>query len=157
MTPERRAWGHMIERCTNPRHPKWPRYGGRGIKVCHEWRHNSKAFIAYMGPRPSPKHSLDRINNDGNYEPGNVQWATRQQQQRNTIQNIFIELAGTRRPLWQWLEYFNLKRSTFERRIERGWPIEKALTTKPKHCDLGYLKRRAAQIDAIKAFAKMGK
>lgn len=78
-TPEYRAWAGAIERCK--RHEN---YAGRGITVCAEWRNSFEAFYAHVGPRPSPAHSLDRFpDNDGNYEPGNVRWATRTQQNRN--------------------------------------------------------------------------
>jgi len=75
--PEYRVWVGMKDRCYNPRNPQWMRWGGRGIKVCDEWRDDFMAFFRYVGKRPSAKHSIDRWpNNDGNYEPGNVRWAT---------------------------------------------------------------------------------
>jgi len=84
-TPEYSAWCALIGRCTNPRNKGWRYYGGRGITVCERWRHDFTAFLADMGPRPSPNHSIDRFpDNDGNYEPGNARWATDQQQNANT-------------------------------------------------------------------------
>ncbi|MGW3594974.1 hypothetical protein [Streptomyces sp. NPDC005167] len=83
-TPEWWAWQGMRQRCTNPKSTEWHNYGGRGIRVCAEWMSSFEAFFAEVGPRPSGGHSLDRINNNGNYEPGNVRWATASQQQRNT-------------------------------------------------------------------------
>lgn len=80
--PEYRAWGAMIQRCTNPNHPRWKYYGARGIRVCQSWR-SFTAFYADLGPRPSAHHSLDRIDNDGNYEPGNCRWATVVEQRNN--------------------------------------------------------------------------
>lgn len=80
---EYRSWTHMIGRCENPKDKDYHHYGGRGISVCPRWRHSFSAFLADVGPKPTPRHSIDRINNDGNYEPGNVQWATRSQQMRN--------------------------------------------------------------------------
>jgi hypothetical protein len=77
------AWDALIRRCCDPRHASFARYGGRGIHVCERWRHDFMAFLADMGPRPSPAHSIDRRDNDGGYEPGNCRWATRSQQQRN--------------------------------------------------------------------------
>lgn len=73
---EYRAWCHMIGRCHNPADKSYPRYGGRGTSVCDEWRTDFAAFLAHIGPAPSPQHSVDRIENDRGYEPGNVRWAT---------------------------------------------------------------------------------
>jgi hypothetical protein len=85
--PEYNIWLAMKMRCTNPRAPHWHRYGGRGISVCDRWTGDDgfASFLADVGPRPSPDHSIDRFpNNDGNYEPGNVRWATDLEQARNT-------------------------------------------------------------------------
>lgn len=82
-TPEYAAWGAMIQRCTNPRHPRWKYYGARGITICQRWRDSFPAFLADMGPRPSAGHSLDRVNNDGHYEPSNCRWATWPEQRAN--------------------------------------------------------------------------
>lgn len=81
-SPEYHAWFHMKARCLNPKNQRYAAYGERGISVCEQWM-TFDNFLADMGCRPSPDHSLDRINNDGNYEPGNCRWATRSQQQRN--------------------------------------------------------------------------
>ncbi len=80
------SWCAMIQRCTNPRAPSYPRYGGRGIKICDRWRDSFESFLADMGERPA-RMTLDRYpNNDGNYEPGNCRWATRADQNRNRVQ-----------------------------------------------------------------------
>lgn len=81
-SPEYAVWAAMLQRCLNRNHARWADWGGRGIKVCEEWR-KFERFIADVGLRPSSKHSLDRIDNDGNYEPGNVRWATSKEQSRN--------------------------------------------------------------------------
>lgn len=81
-SPEYLAWGHMRRRCQDPQHPQFRNYGGRGIAVCERWQ-EFQNFLADMGARPSPRHSLDRIDNDGSYEPGNCRWATKDVQQHN--------------------------------------------------------------------------
>ena len=84
VAPEYTAWTNMITRCTNPKHNRWHRYGGRGIAVCERWRNSYEAFLADVGRRPRPAYSLDRFPNcDGNYEPGNVRWATDSEQALN--------------------------------------------------------------------------
>ncbi len=82
-SPEYSAWAMMIARCTNPKNGQWHNYGARGIKVAEEWRRDFAAFLAHVGRRPTAEYSLDRINNEGNYEPGNVRWATASVQCRN--------------------------------------------------------------------------
>jgi hypothetical protein len=81
--PEYRAWCGMKERCLNPKNKSYKHYGARGITVCERWIDSFKNFIADMGRRPSPEHSIDRINNDGPYDPANCRWATYKQQLSN--------------------------------------------------------------------------
>lgn len=80
--PAYMCWVAMRQRCTNPKHVSYPRYGGNGIAVCGRWR-DFRLFLKDVGPRPSLGHSLDRIDCAGNYEPGNVRWATRSEQEKN--------------------------------------------------------------------------
>lgn len=82
-TPEYKAWIHARRRCTTPHDPAYKHYGGRGIRVCDEWMQSFAKFYDHIGPRPTEQHSLDRIDNDGHYEPGNVRWATKSEQAAN--------------------------------------------------------------------------
>jgi len=85
-TPEHNAWAEMIRRCFDPRRKCYEYYGGRGITVCNRWIENFENFYADMGPKPTPKHSIDRIDVNGNYEPSNCRWATPQEQSTNQRQ-----------------------------------------------------------------------
>ena len=95
-TSEYKTWGKMKDRCYNNKFRYYPYYGGRGIKVCDRWlgEHGFINFIKDMGPKPTPKHSIDRIDVNGNYEPNNCRWATNYEQKRNTTRNIWIEYKG---------------------------------------------------------------
>ena len=92
-------WIGMKSRCNNPNEPHFADYGGRGICVYPGWVNDFPAFYAYMGPRPSSKHSLDRIDNNGNYEPGNVRWATKTEQQANKRNTLMVNLSGENIPM----------------------------------------------------------
>lgn len=121
-------WAGMIQRCHNANAKTYPFYGGRGIKVCYEWRNSFEAFFKDMGERPKGK-SLDRINNDGNYEPSNCRWATNKQQKRNRRTTTMLTFNGETLALPDWAEKLGIKRKILERRVRDGWPIEKALST----------------------------
>lgn len=123
------TWSCMVGRCTNPKNPAWDRYGGRGIRVCNQWLASPMAFYEYVGTRPSPEHSIDRINNDGNYEPGNVRWASPKEQSRNMRKNVVLELDGEKMVLQDWAKRIGVHSRTLAERLDRGWPIRKALTT----------------------------
>lgn len=122
-----RAWASMITRCENPRSASYARYGGRGIRVCRGWRESFEAFAADMGPRPTGA-SLDRIDNDGHYEPGNCRWATQQQQQRNRRTNFRLTFGGQTACVSEWAEKTGLRPDTLLCRLKLGWSVEDALT-----------------------------
>lgn len=93
-TPEHMLWKAMVQRCTNPHNKSFRYYGGRGIAVCAAWRHDFLAFLRDVGPRPSPKMELDRIENGRGYEPGNVRWTSHHVQMRNTRRNVTTTIGG---------------------------------------------------------------
>lgn len=126
--PEYDAWVNMLSRCYNPDCESYPRYGGRGIRVCEQWKNSPEAFLADVGDRPSPKHSLDRIDNDGGYEPSNVRWSTYAEQNRNHSANIYIEHNGVRLVIQDWAARAGIKQQTLRSRLNRGWSVAKALT-----------------------------
>lgn len=96
-TPEYGAWRKAKGRCFDPNDRAFDNYGGRGITMCDAWANDFAAFLAHVGPRPSRHHSLDRIENDGHYEPGNVRWATRSQQSKNRRKGWTAKAWATRR------------------------------------------------------------
>lgn len=126
-TSEYRAWQTMRLRCLNPENAAYPDYGGRGIKVCERWLNSVQAFVDDMGLKPSPKHEIDRIDNDGHYEPGNCQWATRKHNDRNRRNNRWIDINGERRVLAEWCELKAMPRDVVNKRLMAGWPAERAL------------------------------
>ncbi len=124
----------MISRCYNPNNLEFRNYGGRGIHVCRRWRHTANGlrnFLSDMGPRPSDKHSIDRIDNDGNYTPANCRWATCAQQATNKRTNNRITYKGETKCVSEWARIFHMTYKLLWTRLSRGWPIEKALTQKP--------------------------
>lgn len=116
--PEFGVWMSMRSRCSNADDPD---YGGRGIRVCDRWEDSFENFLADMGPRPSPKHSIDRIDVNGNYEPGNVRWATAIEQQRNRRNTVRVLVAGRTVSLCDLSEETGLPMSTLRRRYRSGW------------------------------------
>jgi len=119
----------MLKRCHNANRPDYARYGGRGIRVCDAWRTSFVTFLRDVGPKPGRAYTLERINNDGDYEPGNVRWATRKEQARNSRRNVWLSLLGRVLLLDDWAKEIGIDRRTLRRRMLRGWDDEKVLTT----------------------------
>lgn len=118
----------MKFRCDNPKYKGYHRYGGRGIKVHEEWSHDFRAFYKYIGEPPTTMHSLDRIDNDGNYEPGNVRWATKHQQDNNKSQNVYYTYNGETKTLSDWARFRNINVQTLYARLHKySWGLERAL------------------------------
>ena len=120
------TWGAMIQRCTNPEMGNYQSYGGRGISVSPSWL-KFEGFLADMGERP-PGMTLDRINNDGNYEPGNCRWATRAEQSRNTRRNRTMIVGGERVLVTDVAEANGISAATARMRLHKGWPSSRAAT-----------------------------
>lgn len=119
-SPEFRIWSHMLERCSSPKSSSYERYGGRGISVCEKWKGSFNSFYQDVGPRPSSDHSIERIDNNGNYEPGNCRWATRIEQARNKRNNRIITAFGQSLCIAEWAEKTGIGVGTISQRIRRG-------------------------------------
>ena len=126
-TPEYNAWSSMKRRCLNSKTPSFKDYGGRGIRICDEWSRSFIEFLADVGLRPTPYHSLDRINNDGHYEPSNCRWASRRQQALNRRNTRFLVFEGDHVTLTELSEIAGIPFARLKSRIARGWPIERAV------------------------------
>ena len=126
-TPEHRAWVHLKGRCYDTADSGYPNYGGRGIGVCDEWLHDFPALAAHVGPRPSPQHTIERIDNNQGYIPGNVKWATRTEQARNRRSNRLFTREGVTLCAAEWAERYGLTTDRIHDRLQKGWDIERAL------------------------------
>lgn len=109
-TPEYIAYQSMKSRCDDPNNVAYPSHGGRGISVCEMWQNSFENFYADMGPRPSKKHSLDRKNNDGNYEPDNCRWATASMQARNMSRNRMVTIDDVSFCVADWCDLMGIDR-----------------------------------------------
>ena len=126
VTPTYHSWSNMKSRCTYPYIEKYRR---RNIEVCNRWRDSFESFLADMGERPEGK-TLDRIDNNKGYEPGNCRWATLKEQQRNTTRNKYLEYRGETRSLAEWSEVLGFSYSAVKQRINKlGWSVEKSFET----------------------------
>jgi hypothetical protein len=129
-TPEFNTWQGIKQRCYWPRYSQFHRYGGRGITVCDRWlgKGGFENFLTDMGKRPTRFHQLDRVNNDGNYEPGNCRWATPKEQADNRSTTVMLVAFGRKQAVGKWSKEFGIPSFTVINRIKSGWPVEKALT-----------------------------
>ena len=122
------TWLMMNARCSIPSQPNFHRYGGRGIRVCERWR-NFQNFLQDMGSKPSPKHTLDRINSDGDYEPSNCRWATKEEQSSNTSRNRRIQYRGVSKTISQWARFLKV---TFDwlhyRAVKKAIPMHEIVS-----------------------------
>lgn len=128
-TPEHRIWTGILTRCRNANVSYFKNYGGRGIKICDRWASSFEAFFADVGPRPSPSHSIDRIDVNGNYEPGNVRWATPLEQANNRRVTRTVTAAGETLSMVAWAKRLGCDPSTIYQRIASGWSEDRAVIT----------------------------
>jgi hypothetical protein len=127
-TPLHKTWMRMNRRCNNKNSESYHRYGGRGIKVCDRWK-SFENFYNDMFPSYSEGMTLERVDNDKDYEPSNVRWATKKEQANNRSTNRIITSDGVSKTLMQWSEVTGIPRTCIESRIKLGWSVERALTT----------------------------
>lgn len=126
-SPEHIAWSACFDRCYNPNHKGFHNYGGRGITVCERWKKSFVNFLADMGPRPSPNHSIDRKDNNGNYEPTNCRWATIKEQCRNRRGSRLITVQSMTITVAEFCERFNFPRPAIYARLNHGWSGDRLL------------------------------
>jgi hypothetical protein len=125
--PEYRCWVAMISRCYNENRKDYHHYGGRGITVCDRWKFDFFAFQSDMGPRPGPGYSIERMDNHGNYEPGNCVWATQAKQTNNKRNNRLVTAFGKTHTIAEWSRITGLKDRTIQRRLGLGWSDKDSL------------------------------
>lgn len=130
LTPTYKTWRSLKDRCLNPKATSYKSYGARGISLCAEWRDSFEAFLSDMGKRPSLGHSIDRINNDGDYTQNNCRWATRLQQQNNKRNNRKISWRGRVFTVAELARELGFTHSAVLKRIRLGWSVER-ITTEP--------------------------
>ena len=117
-SPEYLSWQNMLSRCRNKSHRSYPRYGGRGISVCHRWKKSFEHFLEDMGHKPTPRHTIERRDSNSNYEPSNCYWATYQEQNTNTSRNINIKIGDRTQCLKEWAIELGVNTSTIYARIK---------------------------------------
>lgn len=125
-TTEYQCWALIKGRCLNPKNPCFKDYGGRGIGMCEKWQSSFPSFLRDMGKRPAGGE-IERINNDGDYEPGNCRWATHQEQCWNRRSNRIIDHNGQSLPFTEWARRYGIPKTTLHSRLKRGIPFSEAI------------------------------
>lgn len=152
-TPEYHCWHDMVRRCTNPECDSYPDYGGRGIKVCDRWL-EFENFFADVGLRPSKSHTLDRIQNDGNYDPSNCRWTTQERQNRNTRNTVLWTYQGETLPVLDWADRLGIPGNLLRCRVQRGWPEDWCLNGPPKFDYSDMLGREFGSLTVVEVLPK---
>lgn len=127
-TAEYRLWSNIIDRCENPNNPSFSRYGGRGIRLCAEWRISFDAFFAGVGNKPGWANSLDRVDNDKGYDPGNVRWSTHKEQARNKSNTVRVIVDGETICVAELCERNGLPASRVRGRLKAGYSLDVAVS-----------------------------
>ena len=133
------TWYNVKARCTNPKNPRYSSYGGRGVSICEEWKHSFDTFKEWaLRHGYDDALSIDRIDNDGNYEPSNCRWISNREQQRNKRTNLFYTIGNETKTLTEWCEQYGVGFNTIKGRLGKGWGILEALTSplKDKRVDI---------------------
>lgn len=133
--PEYQIWKAMKARCLNPNHKNYAEYGGRGIAVCERWLNSFESFYADMGERPSKRHSIDRVDTNEGYSPGNCRWATQVEQTRNTRRSSSVTHKGETKTVAEWAESTGIKSTTLYKRVLAGWPADRIIETPARSCN----------------------
>ena len=131
-SPMYRIWSNMKARCYTKSSSRYANYGGRGIRVCDRWLESFDIFCEDMGPRPTSEHQIDRIDNDGDYEPSNCRWALRIEQARNRSTTRLITSGGETKCLQEWAQDLSVNPQTIADRLDRGWDKDKAVSTEAR-------------------------
>lgn len=132
-TPEFQSWLGLRRRCLDPKDPNYPNYGGAGIGVHPAWASDFGAFLEHIGPKPSPKHSVDRIDGTKGYEPGNVRWATSVEQSLNRHTTRWVTWAGETMAVSHWAKRLGVASETVKRRALLGMPLDGSESGEPSH------------------------
>lgn len=130
---EYNSWVSMIQRCTNPSCKDYKHYGARGITICDAWLNSFEAFYMMVGPRPAPNYTLERIDYEKGYEPGNVKWIPRSEQPKNKRDNVRLTIDGETKLVSEWALDDRCKVDMFSlyKRIQRGWDHAEAVFAPP--------------------------
>lgn len=131
--PEYDTWCHIIARCEKPDGKSWNNYGGRGITMCPQWRESFECFLQDMGRKPTPQHTIERVNNDKGYSPDNCIWATMAVQNTNKRNIRYFTLDGETLHMTDWAHRLGTRTATIVKRLNRGWTIRQALLTPILH------------------------
>lgn len=136
------SWCSIKKRCNNQSSPSYYRYGGRGISICNEWNDSFISFYEHVGDAPHKSSSIDRIDNDGNYEPGNVRWTTAKVQANNRSSNRHIVYEDKKHTITEWSDITGISKSTIFNRLNRGWSADQTLGYMDKPLKGGKAKKK---------------